>query len=106
MRAGFSISAFAEIERSRLTVVSSTPIASAIRVVDQRFSRSMTTNDDLRRARGRGGWLPSQEDPPLPGVPCSPLTGILAEGWGLDQAGLTSENPMFLASLFGVFGGL
>jgi len=44
-----------------------------------------------------GGWLPSQEAPPCLGVPCSPLTGILAEGWGLDQAGLTSENPMFLA---------
>jgi hypothetical protein len=48
MRAGFSISAFAEIERSRLTVSSSTPIAEAILVVDQRFARSMTTNDDLR----------------------------------------------------------
>jgi hypothetical protein len=43
MRAGFSISAFAEIERSRLTVVSSTPIAEAILVVDQRLSLSLAT---------------------------------------------------------------
>ena len=50
-----STSRFLEVERSRLTVVSSTPIASAIRVVDQRFARSMTTNDDLRRAGGGGG---------------------------------------------------
>ena len=39
----FSTSAFAEVERSRLTVVSSTPIASAILVVDQRFARSLAT---------------------------------------------------------------
>ncbi len=52
---GLSGSAFAEPERSRLTVSSSTPIASAILVVDQRFARSMTTNDDLRRAGGGGG---------------------------------------------------
>jgi hypothetical protein len=58
---------------------------------------SMTTNDDLRRARGRGGRLPSGRGWGCLGAPCSPLTGILAEGWGLDQAGLTSENPMFLA---------
>jgi len=39
----FSTSAFAEVERSRLTVVSSTPITSAILVVDQRFARSLAT---------------------------------------------------------------
>ena len=38
------------VERSRLTVVSSTPIASAIRVVDQRFSRS------LARSRRSAIW--------------------------------------------------
>jgi len=55
MREGFSISNNLEIERSCRTVSSLTPIASAILVVDQRFARSMTTNDDLRRAGGGGG---------------------------------------------------
>jgi hypothetical protein len=43
MRAGLSISKLLEIERSCLTVSSLTPIASAIRVVDQRFARSLAT---------------------------------------------------------------
>ena len=51
MREGFSISAFAEIERSRLIVSGSTPIASAILVVDQRFARSRATTS--RRCSGR-----------------------------------------------------
>lgn len=49
-----STSAFAEVERSRLTVSSSTPIASAILVVDQRLSRSLATTSRLCSGRRPG----------------------------------------------------
>ena len=61
MREGFSISNNLEIERSCLTVSSLTPIASAILVVDQRFARSMTTNDDLRELSDDLGGAGSEE---------------------------------------------